>query len=135
MRKAAKDLLTIIVVYVINIIIINYIKTTKCLSFVYLHGFVSGAFLYYWLPTLFTSRLTYTQFFQKLSDFYLDKSHCGYSVKFYLQESTFSFEIQKSEHAFGGEPVFESDVYNFWSNNMDNIVRDIEEKLKELTHD
>lgn len=48
------------------------------------------------------------KFFKRLDKLYTRR---GYCVKYYLQASTFSFDVFKEREAFLGTPSFRSEVY------------------------
>lgn len=72
------------------------------------------------------------KFFKKLSKFYRKEN---YPVKFYCQESTFSYEIYSKDNAFTGDPLVVSAIYDFWnsSKDMKQIIKHIKIDRKRLT--
>lgn len=75
--------------------------------------------------------MTTDKFFDILSKLYMPKRN-DFLVKFYCQESTFSWEIYTEDAAFHGKTIYQSEVYYFWRSCKKEIIRDIKTKLKEL---
>ena len=78
-------------------------------------------------------------FFETLSKYYLGIVYKNYKiiVKYYLQESTFSYEIfvfpenlDLSIVSLLGKPNYESEVFYDWYVNSNVILKDIKETIK-----
>lgn len=67
-------------------------------------------------------------FRQKLGD---PESYC---VRWFMQESTFSYEIFKHKNAFLGKPEYQSQVFWHSNNDLNDIVRDIYSNVKKLKY-
>lgn len=80
---------------------------------------------------IYDKEITLEYFFDMLSDLYVREIFC---VKYYCQESTFSFDIYREEDAYHGKPIYQSKVYDFWRSKdiMEQILSDINMKILEL---
>jgi hypothetical protein len=145
MMKIFKEFLFVLFVVSVAVFIEDLLGSTKQTYLII--GFVLGLFANWkkgalWLsdPEFLSAKYQIPdqnpeelkKFFDTLTEMYLDKGDYGYSVKFYLQESTFSYEIQESDGAFSNTPVIESDVYSFWRYKTEEIIDDIITDLKTL---
>jgi hypothetical protein len=85
--------------------------------------------------------MTHKQFFAKLYDFYdgVDVNGKPYAVKYYLQATTFSYDIYQGEYLEDsvffnllGEPIFRSEVFYFWEMQRKEIIKHIETTLENI---
>ena len=76
-------------------------------------------------------------FFETLSKYYRGVYYKNYriAIKYYLQESTFSYAIfvfNKNDKfcSFLDKPNYESEVIHFWYSKTNSILKDIKETIK-----
>ena len=78
------------------------------------------------------------KFFKKLDEYYspdFDGNGNWYGklgVKYYMEATSFSYEIYTQEEAYTGRPIFESDVFSFPLSYTDEIISNIKWNLKRL---
>jgi hypothetical protein len=71
--------------------------------------------------------MTYDKLFKALSEFYEKKN---WKVKFYMQHSTFSYEIYHSQDAFHGKPLYVSTIFYHGPDNIDSMGKSIIDDIK-----